>query len=560
MAESFFVELSLLIISAVVIIWLVRMLKQPLIIGYIVTGIIASPTILNLAKSTEIITTFSEIGVALLLFMVGLGLNPKIIKDVGKISLITGIGQVLFTSIIGFIILKALGFNILTSIYVSIALTFSSTIIIMKLLSDKGDLETLYGKISIGFLIVQDLIAILILMIISSFSEGGNILSTITKSLLTGSILLISIFIFSYIALPRITKSIAKSQEFLLLFSLGWCMAIAVLFDIFNFSIEIGALVAGVTLSISPFRYEISSKLKPLRDFFIFTFFIWLGSKMTFTSLGNDIPSIIILSLFILIGNPLIVIILMGAMKYKKQTSFLAGLTVAQISEFSLILIALGVKVGHLAPETLSLVTFVGIITIAGSTYFIMYSHKLYPHIAPLLSKLERHPTNKESARQIKYDIILFGAHRTGSKIINSLKKNRNSLLVIDFNPDVIENLSKNGYNTIYGDLSDSDLLEQLSLEKAKMIISTIPDLESNLILLRKLKEKNNKSIILTATQIHNARKLYKEGADYVIIPQMLAGEYIAEIIRENKTSQSKYKSLGKAHIKELLKKTNAFS
>ncbi len=557
MAQSFFVEISFLIIAATLIIALTRLLKQPLIIGYLITGIIASPSILNLVKSVEMLATFSEIGVALLLFMVGLNLNPRIIKDVGKISLIIGVGQVLFTSIIGFLILKALGFSSLTSLYVAIALTFSSTIIIMKLLSDKGDLEKLYGKISIGFLIVQDIIAIFILMIISSLSQGNNIAEIAARTTLIGALLLGVIFMFSYLALPRITKLIAKSQEFLLLFSLGWCFAIATLFDLMNFSIEIGALVAGITLSLSPYGYEISSKLKPLRDFFIFMFFIWLGSQVFLPSVSTSIPTIILLSLFILIGNPFIVVTLMGIMKYKKKTSFLAGLTVAQISEFSLILIALGVKLGHLTPETLSLVTLVGIITIAGSTYFIIYSDKLYYIASPLLSLFERRITRNESSLGEKnYDIILFGAHRMGSKVIDALYKKKNSLLIVDFNPEIIEKLSRKGYNVLYGDISDSSMLEDMAMSKAKIVISTIPEVEANIIIKQRLIKTKSKAVfIATSEYARGALELYKNGIDLALVPHLISGEYLAALLESNKVSTKKYKDLGKTQLKELVKK-----
>ena len=388
--ESVFIELSTIIVIAVVVSYITRLLKQPLIIGYIGSGILVSPYFLNIVSSTDAISTFSQIGVALLLFMVGLNLNPKMVKDVGKVALITGLGQVLFTSVIGFLICKTLGFSVIESVYIAVALTFSSTIIIMKLLTDRGDVGTLYGRISMGFLIIQDIVAIFILMIVPSTAQPASLAWLAFETVIKGLSLAIILFLFGLYILPTIVKSIAKSQEFLLLFSIGWCMAVASLFHFLNFSIEVGALLAGVALSLSPFRFEISSKMKPLRDFFIVLFFILLGSQMVFSNINDFIIPIILLSAFILIGNPLIVMILMGALGYTKRNSFLAGLTVAQISEFSLILIMMGVSMGQLSNEILSFVTIIGLITIAGSTYFIIYSDKIYPRIAPLLSIFER--------------------------------------------------------------------------------------------------------------------------------------------------------------------------
>ncbi len=420
-----FIELSAILILAVIISGIMYFFRQPLIIGYILTGIIAGPVVLNVVQSADTLTTFAQIGIAFLLFMVGLNLNPRIIRDVGKTSLVTGICQVLFTSLIGFVIGKLLGFSNLTSIYVAIAVSFSSTIIIMKLLSDKRDLETLYGRIAIGFLIVQDLIAIFILMLISSISRGNNITGLAVESILSGMGLLIILTIISLYIFPPLTRLVAKSQEFLLLFSISWCFAMASLFHYLNLSIEAGALLAGITLSMTPYHYEISSKMKPLRDFFLILFFILLGSQMIFANIYQYIIPCIVFSLLVLIGNPLIVMTLMGLMGYTKRNSFLAGLTVAQISEFSLILIALGVKVGHLTNEIVSLITFIALITIAGSTYMISYSNKLYGYLSKYLALFERKGKKIDEHKYHKdgnYDIILFGHDEIGFDITTSLK------------------------------------------------------------------------------------------------------------------------------------------
>lgn len=554
--ENIFAELSIIIITAIVVIGIIRILKQPLILGYIITGILVSPSVFNAVKSTEPLATFSQIGIALLLFMVGINLNPKVIKEVGIVSLITGIGQFIFTSLIGYGIAILLGFSPITSIYISIALSFSSTIVITKLLSDKGDIHKLYGKISIGFLIIQDLIVAIVLVLITSLGEEKTIADFALSTFATGTALLVGLFIVGYFALPRITKSIAKSDEFLLLFSLGWCFAIATLFEFLNFSIEIGALLAGITISLSPYRFEINSKLKPIRDFFIFLFFIWLGSQVIFSNIQNYILPIIILSLLVLIGDPLIVMILMGLLKFKKQTSFLAGLTVAQISEFSLVMVALGVKLGHLSQDVLSIVTIVGLITMAGSTYFIMYSNKIYPYIATYLSIFERKTTRKEKEEKAKkYNIILFGAHKTGHDLLEAFQNKKKSLLIVDHNPSVIEKLTKNGFNCIYGDIGDIDLLDDLNLCNGKMAISTVPDKEANLLFLKRIKFCNPKAIVLiVANEADEALEFYKQGATYVIMPSFIGGKHISDKVKSYKFKIKKFLKEQQTHIKRLKK------
>ena len=550
-----FIELSIIIGITVLIAGIMRLLKQPLIIGYILAGIIVSPYFLDIVQSTETLKVFSQIGVALLLFIIGLSLSPRVIKEVGKVSLITGLGQILFTSLFGFLISRLLGFTVTVSLYIGLALAFSSTIIIMKLLSDKKDLEKLYGKISIGFLLVQDIVVIIILMAISSFSGNLSIDSLSFGNILSGIFLIAGFILISIYILPSLSKFFAQSQEFLFLFSIAWGLGLAALFHYIGFSMEIGALVAGVALSMSPYHYEISSKMRPLRDFFIILFFILLGSQMVFGNIGQLIVPAIIFSLFVLIGNPLIVMTLMGLLGYKKKIGFQAGFTVAQISEFSLILIALGVSMGHLTNEILSLVTIVGIITISGSTYLMLYSGKMYPYFSKYLSIFERKEINKETKIKKKYDAILFGYNRIGFSILMSLKKIKKKYLVVDFNPDTIADLTKFRIPCLYGDIDDMEFLAELPLKKIQLAVSTIPDFETNFLLIESVRIVNpNAIIIVRAHNIEDALRLYKKGANYVLTPHFLGGEYIAKMVKELDTDKKSYKEEKEKHIKTLKK------
>lgn len=550
--EAYFIQLGIITISAVIIVGFIRFLRQPLIIGYILTGILLGPYFLGLTGATETIRIFSQLGVAFLLFTVGIGLNPHVIKEVGKVSLITGVGQVLFTTGIGYGIARILGFVPLHALYLAVALSFSSTIIIMKLLYDKGDTEKLYGRIAIGFLIVQDIIAVIILMAVSSFS-GGRPINVIWDTLLSGITLLIVLGLFSVYLLPRLVARVAKSQEFLFLFAIGWSLAVASLFHAANFSLEIGALLAGMALSISPYRYEISAKMKPLRDFFVVLFFVFLGTQLGFDDIRVFITPAIVLSLFVLVGNPLIVMALMGALGYTSRNSFRAGLTVAQISEFSLILIALGATVGHLDRSLLSLVTLVGIITIAGSSYMILYSDRIFLRLAHMLRIFER-PGKKVDRHRIetetRYKVILFGYNRIGYDILNALAIKHISTIVIDYNPEVIKELTARSTPCLYGDATDLELLQTLGLEHAAMLISTIPDIDTNMLLMRESKKRNPKIIIIVAAhQIDHANMLYEAGASYVILPHFLGGTHVAQMITARLPHKLRFDQIRAEHL-----------
>ena len=560
--EQIFIQLGVILFMAFVVSYVVKAFRQPIVVGYILAGVVAAFVIetgfIDLESSREIIGVFSQFGIAFLLFIVGLHLNPKVIKEIGTSALLIGFAQMVLTFALGFIVSsQLLGFNLINASYIGIALAFSSTIITMKLLSDKKNLDSLYGKISIGILIIQDLVAVAALMFISSMSDGTNFSSFVLKGFLGGGGLIGLLFLIGFFVLPRVIRNIAKSQELLFLFSICWCFIIAALFSYFGFSIEIGALVAGVVLSISPYSTEISSKVRPLRDFFLIIFFIILGFNFPTSNLIPIFKNAVILSLLVLIFKPLILMSLMAFFGYTKRTNFLVGTTLAQISEFSLILIVLGLSVHGtlLDPSILPTITLTMIMTITISTYMIIYSHKFYEKLSGFVSFFERKRIKKSRSIRKKYDAILFGYNRIGFSILRSLKKIKKNYLVVDFNPDTIESLTKFRIPCIYGDVYDVELLEELPLDKIKLAVSTLPDFETNFLLIESIRVVNpNAIIIVRAHQISEALDLYKKGANYVLTPHFLGGEYVAKMIESDNISAEKYLEEKKKHIDTLKK------
>ncbi len=557
-----FTEISLIILLVTVVSFIMKLLKQPFIVGYILSGIIAGPYFLNLLHSEENIEFFSKIGITILLFIVGIHLSPKVIKETGKASLVTGLGQVLFTSVVGYGICRLLGFDNTTSIYIATALTFSSTIIILKLLTDKGDMDKLYGKISVGFLLVQDLVATFALIIVSTLARtnGGSLFSVLGFLTLKGILLGVLIAIVSIKILPRLSKSIASAQELLFIFSIAWGMILASIFYKLGFSIEIGALVAGVALSTTPFAYEIASRLKPLRDFFILLFFILLGSQMVLDTIPQILVPSIIMFLLVFVGNPAIVILLMNLLGYKRKTGFMAGLTVAQIGEFSLIFASMGVAVGHVSEEILSLVTLVALLTIASSTYLILYSEKIYAWTERAIKLLEVRKVQfeKQVSSQENHEVILFGYDRVGSDFVKAIQKLGKSFVVVDYNPEAIERLKKEDLPFAYGDADDVEFLEDLNISQARLIISTIPDVDTNKLLVEKLHHANPKAVSIVLS--HNAKEtleLYDKGASYVITPIYLGAQYASHMITKHGLDAKSFEEEKQRHLQHLSKRVD---
>lgn len=534
--ETGFIGLAIVILIATTLGIFARLTKQPLILAFIATGALISYLgFFNLDKP-DIFKLFADLGIMFLLFLIGMEINYTSLKMVGKTSVLVGIGQIIFTSAIGFLIAFLFDFSYLHSAYIAIALTFSSTIIVVKILSEKKDLNSLYGKISIGFLLIQDFVAILILLFLAGIEtgEGLNVFNLII-TVLKGIFLFILMFWLGRKLLPLLFDKISRSQELLFLASLAWVFLIVAGAGKLGFSIEIGGFLAGLALANSSEHYQIANRIKSLRDFFILIFFVILGSSIIFSDFSGLALPIIIFSLFVLIGNPLIVLVIMGLMGHRKRTSFLCGVTVAQISEFSLVLAALGLKVGHLSESIVALITAVGIITITLSTYMMIYSNGIYNRISKLLSIFERKKLKESHSfeGEIRKPIILIGSHRVGQSIAFNLK--REDVLIIDFDPEVIDQLKKSGYEYLFGDISDEDLFDRAHFSEAKLIISTVPDIQDSLYLTKKIrefrKEGSRVKLIVRARNMWEVDLLYKEGADYVIFPHFTSGQYLGKSI-----------------------------
>ncbi|WP_072396304.1 cation:proton antiporter [Hyphomicrobium sp. CS1GBMeth3] len=548
---SVFYEIAILILLASTVGFVGLLARQPLVVAFIAVGVLAGPDALGLVSSTDFIETLSKISIAVLLFLVGLKLDVGLVRSLGKVAVATGLGQVTFTAFFGFLICLALGIEWRTSIYVAVALTFSSTIIIVKLLSDKQEISALHGKIALGFLIVQDIFVVLAMVTLSALGVGlGNESGSFADVAMVfaggaGMVAVIVLFI-RYLADPLLGL-ISRSPELMVIFAVGWAASLAALGDMLGFGKELGGLLAGVSLASTQYREAISSRLASLRDFLLLFFFINLGSSLSLTAIGDQIGPAIVLSIFVLIGNPLIVMAIMGYMGYRKRTGFLAGLTVAQISEFSLIFMAMGVAIGHVPDGAMGLVTLVGLVTIAVSVYMITWSHRLYEVCEPYLGIFERRNARRESddAATLKsnsnYDFVIFGLGRYGCRIGHRLQEKGYKLLGIDFDPEALADWRRMGMDATFGDATDPEFVAHLNLSGVKAVISAVPrergaltEADPQLALLHGLDAANYKGkVFLSVQKMADAEDLLKRGASVVLKPFDDAAEFAVEQLIE---------------------------
>lgn len=548
-ANAFF-ELTALLAITAVISFVGHFLRQPVIVSFIVAGLVLGPSVLDIVHSNDNIALLAQLGIAILLFLVGLKLDLSLIRSMGKVAVATGIGQVVFTSVIGLGICLALGFSLVSAIYVGIALTFSSTIIIVKMLSDKREVDSLHGRIAIGFLIVQDIVVVIAMVVLSAMGIGeqqdSNVWYRLGEILLSAlAMIAITVLFIRYWA-DYILRHVAKSSELLLIFAVALAAAFATAGQLFGFSKELGGLLAGIALASTPYREAIITRLASLRDFLLLFFFISLGSHFEIGLLADQLIPAIVLSLFVLIGNPLIVMVIMGLMGYRSRTSFLAGLTVAQISEFSLIFIAMGISLGHLNNEALGLVTLVGLVTIALSVYMISFSHHLYERFSGWLKVFEFAGGKKEvyspdESPPTSPEIIVCGAGNYGSEIIERLIRANKRVAVVDFNPEIYRYWLGRNTLSYFGDISDVEFLSHLPLHNARWFVATLPrdalgqrfedprrQLFSNLV-----KFGFTGRIAVAVNNEKEARALKELGVDLILQPYRDAAEEAARLLSD---------------------------
>jgi len=550
------VQLGIIFVSATILAYISKLFKQPIIPAYILAGLILVLT--GVVGTNTFVETISELGIAFLLFIVGLEIDFKRIKDVGLVSTIGG--TVLVTALFGIGFLTAMLFALtkIEAIYIGLVIAFSSTMVVIKLLSDRSELDTLHGRIIIGILLMQDIFAIIALFALSALD--GFTIAKAALLFVTVLAMVSIMYIAGIVIFPTIFKYAARSEEILFITAVSVCLLFIGLFEFIGLSIAIGAFLAGLILGNLPYSFEIISLVKPLRDFFAVIFFVSLGMQLDLRAIQATIPLILVLLVLIIFLKPFLTMIIVSFFGYMKKPAYLTSVGLAQASEFSLILLVFGVSVNHISQTIFSSVILVTIITMALTSYFFQYERWLYSKIEKFLGLFEKISENiivDNVPKKIKKDVLLVGCDRIGYNIFNTLRKLKQSFIVVDYNPEIVKDLMKKRIPCIYGDIGDVEILRRLNLKDLKTIISTAPDKASSLLLLRKTKEVNKDAIVMvTCLTIEDALDLYEAGADYVILPHFLGGERVSLFLEEIKGDVKKVMEYKLAHLKELKKRS----
>ena len=557
--DQFFLSFSVILWVVLLSLWVMKALKQPMIIAYILAWTIIAFIFPNFFNKYEFLNNFSQVWIVFLLFIIWTELSPATIQWLGTKTVLIWILQVIWSSIAWFIVGLLFWFDIMTSLYIGTATALSSTIVILKLLWDKDDLDSTYWRLSVGVSVSQDIFVMLFMSIVATFSAlwWESIVHTIWILLMKITGVIVGLYISSKYLLPPITKIIAESQEFLLLFSIGRCFIVATCFEMLWFWMEIWALFAWITLATSPYRFEITSRMKVLKDFFIVIYFVLLWSNLSFN--WNLNRWFIAAWLFlVVIFKPIITMWLLKIIWHIKRNNFLTWITEIPMSEFSFILISMGISSWIIKdPNLLTMITIIWITSILISWYTTTYNMQIFKK----LWKLQRFVPwnlNKKSQEKlwIPNDIIMFWYWRLGSELYKHFQTKKYKILIVDEHPNIINQLNTKWIDCLYWDALDLEFLQDINLTWTKMIISTITNSDVNLALIWVLKEKNpNLIIICVATHLEEAIMLYEKGMDYVIMPHYIWATYTKNMLEEFGLDVEKFMKKKTEQVEELKQK-----
>jgi len=548
------------ILAAAILAYLAYLLKQPLLLAYIAAGAAIGPRFgFGLVQSEADISIIAEIGLILLLFMIGLELDLKKLKESGKSLITAGVFQFILCTAMGLGFFMLLGFTIgepfeyeifgvkvlggqYDLLYLAVCVAISSTTIVVKLLYEKFELDTLAGRLTVGILVFQDIWAIVVLSIQSTLHDPQFLAILIQfgkAALLVG----ISLSLSKYV-LGAVFRKIARLPELVLVASLGWCFLIAGLAGSVGLSMEMGALIAGVAISTFPYNLDIISKILNIRDFFITLFFVALG--MVIPNPLDNLGMLLVAgvtALFLVASRFLSIYPILYFLKNGNRVSLLTSINLSQISEFALVITVIGIKEKHIVPDIQTIIIFVFVMTSIASTYMIKYNHNLQDFLSGILARigfkdLESAPTDEVAAAP--KDIAFLGFYRVASAFIREMEESgvniQDKMVVVDFNPRVFQRLPRHGVKVVYGDISNPETLHHAGIDGARIVLSTIPDEilvgTNNYRIIKQMKKTAPQArIIVTAVSPSQALKLYEAGADYVYLPHQLAAQHLLTVV-----------------------------
>lgn len=546
-------QITLILVSAIFFGAIFRYLKQPVFLAYIVVGLFVGTYFINGVENLSS-NNYLEVVVSILLFISGLSINLKHLNDLGQNTLVKNTLAFFIISFFFYFCLSFIGFEIIESIILSVCLSLSSSVILSKISSEDLLHRSLFNKIASSHLLVQSVFLIFILVFLGAFS--GNQLNEdfynlFVNNLLKTLILVVNLYLVSKYIISRLVKFISSSNEYLFLFVVGFGFGVVSLFKFLNLSYELGALVAGVMLSIHNFSLEVSSKLKVIKDISLLGFFVFLGSGLNYNILSSKILLIFILLVLVVASKIIINLYLEKLFHTSLRDSFYSSLSLTSLSEFSLVLVILSFSKGLLNSDIYSVIGFVYIILSVINIYLIKHRNFLYNRYFDSLQIFKSAKENRETISEI--DVLLLGCGKLGFDFLENYKYLKNKFLVVDYDNEVLKKLHKFKINNIYGDIGDNEFFESLPYLTSKLIYISIFDKEITREILKKLKSRKYSGVkIAVSYSYEDTLEFYRLGADYVVMPDYVSGKFVSDLTLNLGFDSKKYLSEKNLNLESL--------
>ena len=481
---------SLSLIAAAALALVARRLGQPLILGYVLAGALLGPHVgLGVVTDEAAIELIAEIGLILLLFIIGLEISIPRLARAGRSILATGLLQFPVCAALAWAAFGGVAAGTggrFDRLYLAVALSLSSTLIVVKLLSDKFEMGTFGGRVTLGILVFQDLWAIGFLALQPNLQDLRP--GLLGRSAAAGVGLVVVAGVLARYVLPRLFRAIATSPELLLVTSMAWCLLLAGAAGWGGLSHEMGALVAGMVIAAFPYGTEVVARLSGVRDFFVTLFFVALGLKIPEPS-GGLLLLALAAAAFVVLSRFLTLLPIFALLRLDTRTAGVVAINIAQISEFSLVIVTLGAGFWHVSPAVGSLVLYALLLTAVLSTYGILFNHALATGLARALAAvgLSRWgaagggaAADADERGLEERDLFLLGVSREGLAFLQHLEREhpamKERIVAIDFNPETLERLRADGVDAHYGDIGNAETLRHAGLGSAAVVVSGISD------------------------------------------------------------------------------------
>ncbi len=531
-------DLGLILAAAAAVGLLARAVHVPLIIAYMVAGLVLGP-LTGWVHETESLELVSEVGVALLLFLVGLELSLQKIRVVGRVAILGGAAQLAITGLLGWGLALLLGLEALPAGLLALGLTFSSTVVVVKLLDRRGELDSMHGRIAVGILLVQDVAVVVALTLLAGLedpSSGGVDVASLGRGLLQASVGMAALVVAAYLAvrfvLPWLFGWLSGSLEALFVWSLTWCFGFILAAQALGLSVELGAFIAGVGLAQLRYNHELIRRVHPLVNFFLAVFFVTLGIHMDPAAALTRWPSVLALSVFVLVGKPAILMALIPRFGYGERTAFLASLTLGQISEFSFIVAALAFSAGLVDELFLSVVGVVGLVTMGTSAALIQSGDTLYERLrkSGALAVFRAPPTPEPAgAPELADHVIVVGMNSLGRRVVRELVARGETVLAVDVDAEKLADLP---CPTLQGSTEHPAVLVEARLPRARLLVSALQIEDANKLLAYRSRQAGVPSSI-HAFDPSLAEELLEDGATHVMVSKYDGIRQVAGALRD---------------------------